>query len=219
MHKRGCVPGFIRQKALRQQGERAKNDYINRAEQNRQQASQVMTWCVTIALHDLYGVGARTFDRMAKDVMTRVADEYTRDRDVWGEWRAIENLKARLGGIMQGYALPSLTRARNEWDTQLIAGQKRAGTLALAICLVTLQEGWGYEPDRLAEVLAEADANYRQFLQWALDGRGDDDAKTDGTGQYYAYAKLAEVVRQLTDEGDIVVRVEENAKPVFVESF
>lgn len=218
MSKRGSVPYFMRQKAARMQGERKVNDYRARNEQNRQQAAQVMTWCAAIALHDLYGVSITEFDSMSKDVMMQVASEYLRKQKYSGERKALADLEAQLGDVMSGYRLPTLAEARSERDLRLIDSQRHAGTLALAVCLVTLQRGWNYGSDKLREVLAEADGNYKQFLQWAVDGRGDDDAKTDGTGQYYAYAKLAEVVKQLTGDSDIAVEVKRGAKPVFVEN-
>lgn len=221
----GPVPAFMTQKTQRMRNQRIVNDYKRRSNDNRQQAGGVMTYCTLIALHDLYGIGPKRLADFC-GAAGKIQAEYAADLEKLGQDEALRILNAKAGGAADDYVLPTLAKhASNGYklkeirDIMLVNDQRFAGRYALTSCLAALRTRWGYGEKRLHDVRAEADKNYRQFLRWAVEGRGDDDAKNDGTGQAYAYEKLAAVVRQIMHDDNIKVEYAAGAKPVFVESF
>lgn len=220
---RGPVPMFMCNKAARQQNQRKQNGYLKRREANGQQTGNVMTCCTVIALADLYSLGPKRLTDFVADVDTVNAKYKTIWKDA-NEETARKWLAKQVGNVTDGYRLPTLakpTTGTDSWhtvrDTMLVNVQRSNGTYALETCLAALRQKWGYGEKRLRTVMATADANYRQFLQWAVDGRGDDDAPDDAVGQDYAYGKLSAKMQQILHSTDFVVDAAPGERAVFVE--
>jgi len=219
----GPVPDFLRIKSMRQQNQRKQNGYLKRREANGRQTGSVMTCCTVIALADLYNLGPKRLTDFVADVGKTNA-QY---KEIWknaGEEAARQWLAKQVGGLTEGYVLPTLAKPATDthtWntlrDTMLINVQRSNGAYAMETCLAALRAKWGYGEKRLRAVMREADANYRQFLQWAVDGRGDDDAPDDATGQDYAYEKLTEKMRQILHDESFAVDAGPGERAVFVE--
>lgn len=156
-----------------------KKSFEQMMEETRTNTASITCWCILIALHQEFGIGAgrlnriqAELDRIQQAYSERLAAENAASADNW--------LNEQVEGkTWKEFRVPVLRAPKNRKERQLrMAGDEAAATawkMYSAACIRVL----GYGTNRLAKLHAELWNNYSQVNEWARDG-----------GMEYAYEKV-----------------------------
>lgn len=143
----------------------------NRAASN---TCQVLCWCCTVALNELYGIGAGRLEDLGRE-LADASTKYQANLDRFGRRAADTIMRAACRDVMP--SPPRLPRERMEkTGREKLAWQARCRASDEAFCLLALalRRTFNYGPLRVGRVLEETVANWRQYMEWA-DGGPDED--------------------------------------------
>ena len=136
-------------------------------EETRESVSQIACWCLMVALHQEFGVGARRLERLIKR-MNQLEETNIRTMMQEGTRAADKQRADWIGGRDElSFPVPLLRAPRNRKEQQLrMAGDEAASMswqLFAAACISCLR----YGAFRLAKLREEGRKNYQQMNQWA----------------------------------------------------
>lgn len=180
--------------------QRAKKD----ANLNREAVAQVLCYCIVAAARDVIGMNGQEIVSMTVKMNER-ADVYTLERNAVGTARARKRLEERTDQIMgQPFVLPAGRAFKSGNDREILAERRDAADMVVRYAVEAMQ-AMGKEKE-IQRLLAEAKANYNQFLEWAEDG------------EWVAYERLRRVVQDLYETKAEVVEAP-GTKPIFAKEF
>lgn len=132
-------------------------------EETRESVSQITRWCLTVALHQEFGVGAQRLERLAER-MNRMEEENILTMMQRGTRAADKQRADWIGGKAElAFPVPLLRAPRGRKEQQLrMAGDEAAAIswqLFAAACIDCLDFG----TERLAKLKREGRKNYEQI--------------------------------------------------------
>lgn len=132
-------------------------------EETRESVSQIACWCLTVALHQEFGVGAQRLERLAER-MNRMEEENILTMMQRGTRAADKQRADWIGGKAElAFPVPLLRAPRGRKEQQLrMAGDEAAAIswqLFAAACIDCLDFG----TERLAKLKREGRKNYEQI--------------------------------------------------------
>ena len=129
--------------------------------------AQLASWCLTVALHQEFGIGAGRLERLAK-VLRRIQEENVAAVLSQGTEAAARQREGWIQGKVQlDFPVPLLRAPRTRREKQLrMAGDEAAATAWQIYAAGVIQE-LRFGPDRLKRLRQAGRDNYRQFNQWA----------------------------------------------------
>lgn len=146
------------------------------AVRTREAVTQIVCWCLIIALHQTQGIGKKRQELLAGATMPIqkwVGEERRQktSRAVIAEMQKMlgEELHCEVGDL--GVLRVPLRRApRNRKEEQLRMAGDSAATLSWLIFALGMRRALHFGAQRLQSVKEETFKNYQQFNEWALDG-------------------------------------------------
>lgn len=168
---------------------------------NRKTTDEVLRYCITIAAFDVLEFDKDALDRLTAAMKNR-ADVYTTERAVLGQTRARQLLRERTEPMLdRSFVLPAGEYPRKQHEKDALAERRDAGDLTIRYFVEGLNE-MGYDRAQINAAVEEVRRNYKQFLEWAVDG------------EYTAHTMLGRKVAEITG-GSVEVTAEQGAGPIF----
>lgn len=129
--------------------------------------AQLASWCLTVALHQAFGIGAGRLERLAQ-VLRRLQDENVAAVLSQGEQAAASQREGWIQGKAQlDFPVPLLRAPRTRREKQLRMAGDEAAAIAWQIYAAGVMEEFGFGADRLERLRQAGRDNYRQFNEWA----------------------------------------------------
>ena len=144
-----------------------KKSFEEKMDETRTEAAQITCWCITIALHQEFGVGATRLDRLAERINTleeaNISVMMQHDTQKAQKQRQ-EQLQGKVTHVFQ-VPLTRAPRGRKEQQMRIArdAAASTAWQLYAGACIDIL----GYGPERLERLRQAARSNWAQFNGWA----------------------------------------------------
>lgn len=146
-----------------------KMSFSQKMDETKTAASQLTCWCVLIALHQNFGVGAERLNRMTDKLYelqeasistmmsqgTRAADK---QREGWLQGKAA-----------LAFQLPLLRAPRGRTEQQLRMAADDAASIAWQLYAAACIKVLGYGQERMERLRQASRENCRQYLTWAAD--------------------------------------------------
>lgn len=94
-------------------------DFEKELSQKENDAAQITCWCITIGLHQEFGIGATRLDRVSEE-MIRLTEEHESIMALYGPKRAIERRIEWLQGKVSGeFRVPLIRAPRGRKEQQI----------------------------------------------------------------------------------------------------
>lgn len=133
----------------------------------RTNAARITSWCITIALHQEFGVGATRLDRLAQRI-NELEDVNIEVMMQHGTAEAEKRRREELRGKVQTTFTVPLTKApRGRKGQQMRIAMDGAASIAWQVYAIACIDVLGYGPERLERLRQAARDNYAQFNGWA----------------------------------------------------
>lgn len=130
---------------------------------------QITCWCITIALHQEFGVGHSRIGRVAAR-MNELEDRNAGVMLAKGTRAADAIREAWFDGICDpNFRVPLLRAPRGRREQQLTMAGNTAASIAWQIYAKACMDVLGFGSQRLERLKTESWKNYEQFNQWAHD--------------------------------------------------
>ena len=129
--------------------------------------AQLASWCLTVALHQEFGIGASRLERLAK-VLRRLQEENVAAVLSQGTKAAVRQREGWIHGkVEMDFSVPLLRAPRTRREKQLRMAGDEAATAAWQIYAAGAIQELRFGPERLERLRQAGRDNYRQFNQWA----------------------------------------------------
>ena len=147
-------------------------DFEKEMAETKTSVAQLVSWCLTVALHQEFGIGSGRLERLAK-VLRRLQDKNVETVLSQGEEAAIRQREKWICGKSQlDFPVPLLRAPRTRREKQLRMAGDEAATIAWQIYAAGVIEEFKFGSDRLERLWRVGRDNYRQFNDWSdKDGR------------------------------------------------
>lgn len=146
-----------------------KKSFQREMDDTQQAVSQIVCWCTTIALHEIFGIGRTRLDRLTER-MNQLESENTDvimtpdENGRPSKARAHAIRESWLAGIVESeYRIPLLRAPRGRSEQQLTMAANVAATLAWQLYAKACIDVLHFGAERLARLKAESRANYEQM--------------------------------------------------------
>lgn len=145
-------------------------NFAEKMDETRSSVAQITCWCITIALHQEHGVGAKRLNRLA-DKLEELQQKNTQTM-TWKGTRAGDRERAEWidGKTPLDFPVPVLRAPRNRKERQYRMAGDEAAAIAWQLYAAACIEVLGFGAERLGRLREEARSNYRQVNGWAADG-------------------------------------------------
>lgn len=136
-------------------------------DETRGATAQITCWCITIALHQEFGVGADRLNRIQND-LEKIQDLYAGKLAEGGSKAADEWLRGQIGdsGPLE-FRVPVLRAPRSRKEQQLRMAGDSSASIAWQIYELAIMHVLRYGKIRLTRLLDESRKNYAQVNGWA----------------------------------------------------
>lgn len=138
----------------------------------RTSVAELTGWCITIALHELFGIGRERLNRvnnrqrmLAEQSMAVMMQPNERGMPSTEKARRMR-AEALPESVPREFRVPALRAARNRREQQLKIVGDRAATMAWQLHARACMEVLGFGPDRLNRLYDEMRHNYDQMNTW-----------------------------------------------------
>lgn len=138
----------------------------------RTSVAELTGWCITIALHDLFGIGRERLNRvnnrqrmLAEQSMAIMMQPNERGMPSTEKAQRMR-AEALPESVPREFRVPALRAARNRREQQLKIVGDRAATMAWQLHARACMEVLGFGPDRLNRLYDEMRHNYDQMNTW-----------------------------------------------------
>lgn len=131
------------------------------------EAAQITCWCITIALHQGFGVGSTRLDRLARKI-NALEDANILTMMQYNTCEAAKQRQELLKNkAYPSFQVPLLRAPRGRKEQQLRMARDSAATIAWQVYAAACIDELGYGPERLERLRQAARDNYAQFNGWA----------------------------------------------------
>jgi len=148
---------------------RVKTPFQVEMDRTQTDVGQITCWCITIALHQEFGVGHSRIGRVAAR-MNELEDRNAGVMLAKGT-RAADAIREKwFDGICDpNFRVPLLRAPRGRREEQLTMAGNQAASIAWQIYAKACMDVLGFGAQRLERLKTESWKNYEQFNQWAHD--------------------------------------------------
>ena len=175
-----------------------KHDLLKEKSKTREAVGQISSWCLLIALHQKFGVGADRMERIAGEA-EKLQKEIAVIIDEHGTAAGIEEMQRRLDGIcLTEMRVPLNRNTKNRREVELRMAADQTVTAMWCCFALAIHQTLGFGRDRLNKLHKETVENYRQFNEWSAGGTEDD--------RMYAFEKLRHCAEQALRSEVIIVQ-------------
>lgn len=144
-----------------------KTEFQEKMDRTQTDVGQITCWCITIALHQEFGVGRSRLDRIA-DCMGVLEDNNAAVMLLDGAGKADMLREKWFDGICDPhFRVPLLRAPRGRKEQQLTMAGNQAASIAWQIYAKACIDVLGYGSQRLERLKTESWKNYEQFNGWA----------------------------------------------------
>ena len=148
-------------------------DFEKELSQKENDAAQITCWCITIGLHQEFGIGATRLDRVSEE-MIRLTEEHESIMALYGPKRAIERRIEWLQGKVSGeFRVPLIRAPRGRKEQQIRMAMDRMASASWQFYAAACIHVLGYGSDRLERLRQIGRSNYEQFNQESHEVGGD----------------------------------------------
>lgn len=149
-------------------------DLSREKDRTREAVSQIVSWCLVIALHQTYGIGKRRQEDVAAQALkiqkkAAVMLAKMSRAEVIG-WLRSNFADAELPDDALLFRVPLRRAPRKRREEELRMAGDQAATFTWLIFALAIRRALGYGAQRLIKLHDETLLNYRQFSEWELDG-------------------------------------------------
>ena len=142
-------------------------NFAQERSETRTGVAQLTSWCLTVALHQQFGIGSERLNRLA-EAMTRIQAEGVATVMQAGEAAAARQRREWMQGKAQpDFPVPLLRAPRTRREKQLRMAGDEAAAIAWQIYAAGCIQALGFGPARLEALRQAGRDNYRQFNTWA----------------------------------------------------
>lgn len=160
-----------------------KHDLLKEKSKTRDAVGQISSWCLLIALHQRFGVGADRMERIAGKA-EKLQKEIAAIIDEHGTAAGIAEMQRRLDGIcLTEMRVPLNRNTKNRREVELRMAADQTVTAMWCCFALAIHQTLGFGRDRLNRLHKETVENYRQFNEWNGSGSRDE--------QQYAFERRA----------------------------
>lgn len=132
----------------------------------RDDAAQILCWCIIIALNQNEGIGAMRLERACREMKT-FEDSYRMKIRATGRRKATEAMQDSLEGICDfDVILPRLKFPKNRREEQIRMAENEGARIAWLVMAAAVHSTFGFGKDRLARLKKESLENYSQYVGW-----------------------------------------------------
>lgn len=167
--------------------------------------SQIVCWCITVALHEKFGIGSSRLDLVAAR-MNELEEENTDLLIKKGKAAAEKTRIGWLDGVVYSeFRIPRVKMPKGNRERQILIASDKAASIAWTLYAKACMDVLGFGSGRMKRLLEESNANVRQFYQTAY---GD-----IGNGKYdpeLVECARTQAVQQLKNCAERAVRCELN---------
>ena len=172
-------------------------DLLQEKDRTREAVSQIVSWCLVIALHQTEGIGKKRQDDVAAKALViqeaaakRLARQ-SREKVIAWLRSKLDRLDLPDGALTFRVPLRRAPKSRREQELRIAGDQ--AATLTWLIFALAIHRALHFGAQRLVRLHTATLENYRQFSDWELDGAD------------WAFSRLQHCAQQaLQEELDIV---------------
>ena len=172
-------------------------DLLQEKDRTREAVSQIVSWCLVIALHQTEGIGKKRQDDVAAKALViqeaaakRLARQ-SREKVIAWLRSKLDRLDLPDGALTFRVPLRRAPKSRREKELRIAGDQ--AATLTWLIFALAIHRALHFGAQRLVRLHTATLENYRQFSDWELDGAD------------WAFSRLQHCAQQaLQEELDIV---------------
>ena len=151
-----------------------KHDLLKEKSKTRDAVGQISSWCLLIALHQRFGVGADRMERIAGDA-EKLQKEIAAIIDEHGTAAGIAEMQRRLDGIcLTEMRVPLNRNTKNRREVELRMAADQTVTAMWCCFALAIHQTLGFGRDRLNRLHKETVENYRQFNEWNGSGSRDE---------------------------------------------
>ena len=148
-----------------------RTDFREERDRTKESVSQIAIWCIVIATHQRYSVGAGRLPRVA-EAMDGLRQRYVMYITNNGQTDALKWLHDQLpAGCRTDFRVPLNRAVRNRREEQLRMAADQAAGVAWCLWAAALYSELGFGTTRLEVIRREGIANYRQFNQWCCEDK------------------------------------------------
>ena len=175
-----------------------KHDLLKEKSKTRDAVGQISSWCLLIALHQRFGVGADRMERIAGEA-EKLQKEIAAIIDGHGTAAGIAEMQRRLDGIcLTEMRVPLNRNTKNRREVELRMAADQTVTAMWCCFALAIHQTLGFGRDRLNRLHKETVENYRQFNEWNGSGSRDE--------QQYAFERLRHCAEQALRSEVVIVQ-------------
>ena len=175
-----------------------KHDLLKEKSKTRDAVGQISSWCLLIALHQRFGVGADRMERIAGDA-EKLQKEIAAIIDEHGTAAGIAEMQRRLDGIcLTEMRVPLNRNTKNRREVELRMAADQTVTAMWCCFALAIHQTLGFGRDRLNRLHKETVENYRQFNEGNGSGSRDE--------QQYAFERLRHCAEQALRSEVVIVQ-------------
>lgn len=175
-----------------------KHDLLKEKSKTRDAVGQISSWCLLIALHQRFGVGADRMERIAGNA-EKLQKEIAAIIDEHGTAAGIAEMQRRLDGIcLTEMRVPLNRNTKNRREVELRMAADQTVTAMWCCFALAIHQTLGFGRDRLNRLHKETVENYRQFNEWNGSGSRDE--------QQYAFERLRHCAEQALRSEVVIVQ-------------
>ena len=149
-------------------------DLLQEKDRTREAVSQIVSWCLVIALHQTEGIGKKRQDDVAAKALViqeaaakRLARQSREEVIAWLRSK-LDRLDLPDGALTFRVPLRRAPKSRREQELRIAGDQ--AATLTWLIFALAIHRALHFGAQRLVRLHTATLENYRQFSDWELDG-------------------------------------------------
>lgn len=141
--------------------------FTEEIDKTRLSVSQITCWCMTIALHQAFGIGKTRLERVHTR-MIELEEENSQLMVKQGKAAAAAARKAWFTGICDAeFRVPLLRAPRGNREKQLAMAGNNGASIAWQVYGRACVEVLGFGSERMKRLKEESWKNYQQFNAWA----------------------------------------------------
>lgn len=138
-------------------------DFEKERSQKENDAGQITCWCLTVGLHQEFGVGAVRLNRVSEE-MIRLEEEHETTMAMYGPDKAREQRIAWLQGkVSEEFRVPLIRAPRRRREQQIRMAMDRMASASWQFYAASCIRVLGYGSDRLEKLRQVGRSNYDQF--------------------------------------------------------
>ena len=149
-------------------------DLLQEKDRTREAVSQIVSWCLVIALHQTEGIGKKRQDDVAAKALViqeaaakRLARQSREEVIAWLRSK-LDRLDLPDGALTFRVPLRRAPKSRREQELRIAGDQ--AATLTWLIFALAIHRALHFGAQRLVRLHTATLENYRQFSDWELEG-------------------------------------------------